>query len=126
MSADTIIKPDKETKAETKTRRIILFPIIHRFLFGRRRGSLRGVNARKPNPGTAPLGIYYHAPFCRKRCHFCYFRVYTDKNSHDVRRYMDATISELKAYANSPTLPAENRSSFILVVELLHICLPSN
>ena len=35
---------------------------------------------RPPAPGTA-LGIYLHIPFCRKRCHFCYFRVYTDKDS---------------------------------------------
>ena len=27
------------------------------------------------------LGLYLHIPFCRKRCHFCYFRVYTDKNA---------------------------------------------
>ena len=36
-----------------------------------------------PAPGV-PLGLYLHIPFCRKRCHFCYFRVYTDKNSDDV------------------------------------------
>ena len=30
---------------------------------------------------TSPLGLYLHIPFCRKRCHFCYFRVYTDKNA---------------------------------------------
>ena len=30
---------------------------------------------------SAPLGLYIHIPFCRKRCKFCYFRVYTDKNS---------------------------------------------
>ena len=36
-----------------------------------------------PAPG-APLGLYLHIPFCRKRCHFCYFRVYTDKNAEDV------------------------------------------
>jgi oxygen-independent coproporphyrinogen-3 oxidase len=35
---------------------------------------------RPPVPGT-PLGIYVHIPFCRKRCHFCYFKVYTDKDS---------------------------------------------
>ena len=35
---------------------------------------------RPPKPGT-PLGIYVHIPFCRKRCHFCYFKVYTDKDS---------------------------------------------
>ena len=36
-----------------------------------------------------PLGLYLHIPFCRKRCKFCYFRVYTDKNAQrrrDVRR----------------------------------------
>ncbi len=32
---------------------------------------------RPPQPGTR-LGLYLHIPFCRKRCHFCYFRVYTD------------------------------------------------
>src|SRR5262245_21049062 len=36
-----------------------------------------------PRPGT-PLGLYLHIPFCRKRCKFCYFRVYTDKNARDV------------------------------------------
>ncbi len=25
-----------------------------------------------------PLGLYLHIPFSRKRCKFCYFRVYTD------------------------------------------------
>ena len=35
---------------------------------------------RPPTPGT-PLGLYLHIPFCRKRCKFCYFRVYTDKNA---------------------------------------------
>ena len=32
-----------------------------------------------------PLGLYLHIPFCRKRCHFCYFRVYTDKNARRCR-----------------------------------------
>ena len=37
--------------------------------------------ARTPaRPGT-PLGLYLHIPFCRKRCHFCYFKVYTDKDA---------------------------------------------
>src|SRR5256886_10964398 len=30
-------------------------------------------------PSTA-LGLYTHIPFCRKRCHFCYFKVYTDRS----------------------------------------------
>ena len=36
-----------------------------------------------------PLGLYLHIPFCRKRCHFCYFRVYTDRNAREVESYLD-------------------------------------
>ena len=56
---------------------------------------------REPESGTT-LGIYVHIPFCRKRCHFCYFRVYTDKNSSAIKSYLDASLSELKLYANKP------------------------
>ena len=41
------------------------------------------------SPADVPLGLYLHIPFCRKRCHFCYFRVYTDKNAKDVQGYLD-------------------------------------
>src|SRR5579862_6986501 len=47
-----------------------------------------------PVPGT-PLGLYLHIPFCRKRCKFCYFRVYTDKNAKDIEVYLDALIKEV-------------------------------
>src|SRR5438874_12502570 len=36
---------------------------------------------------TNPLGLYVHIPFCRKRCHFCYFKVYTDKDSSAIKAY---------------------------------------
>jgi len=52
---------------------------------------------RPPAPGTA-LGVYLHIPFCRKRCHFCYFKVYTDKDASEIERYLDATIRELTLY----------------------------
>jgi oxygen-independent coproporphyrinogen-3 oxidase len=51
-----------------------------------------------PRPGV-PLGLYLHIPFCRKRCKFCYFRVYTDKNADQVERYSDALVQEQKLYA---------------------------
>ena len=54
---------------------------------------------RLPERGT-PLGMYLHVPFCRKRCHFCYFRVYTDKNSSEIRTYLDALVQELQIYAS--------------------------
>jgi oxygen-independent coproporphyrinogen III oxidase len=54
-----------------------------------------------PTPG-AKLGLYHHIPFCRKRCHFCYFRVYTDKNAKEIQTYLDATVTELKTLAERP------------------------
>lgn len=57
----------------------------------------------EPVPGTK-LGLYHHIPFCRKRCHFCYFRVYTDKNAKDIQTYLDATIAELKSIAQRPLI----------------------
>ena len=48
------------------------------------------------------LGLYLHIPFCRKRCKFCYFRVYTDKNAAAVQRYVDALLREARLYAERP------------------------
>jgi oxygen-independent coproporphyrinogen-3 oxidase len=55
-----------------------------------------------PSAIETPLGLYFHIPFCRKRCHFCYFRVYTDKNAGEIQRYLDAGIRELERYARAP------------------------
>jgi len=54
-----------------------------------------------PRPHT-PLGLYLHVPFCRKRCKFCYFRVYTDKNSKDIQTYLDALAQEVELYSALP------------------------
>jgi len=56
---------------------------------------------RPPAPET-PLGIYLHIPFCRKRCHFCYFKVYTDKNASEIETYLDTAIQELTLYSQKP------------------------
>src|SRR5436309_944507 len=61
----------------------------------------RTVLASPPQPGT-PLGLYLHIPFCRKRCKFCYFRVYTDKNARDVDVYLDALVKEVELYSKLP------------------------
>jgi oxygen-independent coproporphyrinogen-3 oxidase len=53
---------------------------------------------------STPLGLYAHIPFCRKRCHFCYFKVYTDKDSSEVRGYLDALLKELTVYAGKPVI----------------------
>jgi oxygen-independent coproporphyrinogen III oxidase len=49
-------------------------------------------------PSGVPLGLYLHIPFCRKRCHFCYFRVYTDKNASEVAEYLDVLAREWELY----------------------------
>jgi putative oxygen-independent coproporphyrinogen III oxidase len=54
-------------------------------------------------PRTAdPLGLYIHIPFCRKRCLFCYFKVYTDKNSQEIELYLNALIKENELYSRAP------------------------
>jgi len=65
--------------------------------------TVRGLLDQPQKPGV-PLGVYFHVPFCRKRCHFCYFRVYTDKNADEIKRYLDAGIAELEIYAKSPLI----------------------
>jgi oxygen-independent coproporphyrinogen-3 oxidase len=57
---------------------------------------------QKPSAKETPLGVYFHVPFCRKRCHFCYFRVYTDRNAQEIGHYLNAGIAELEMYAKSP------------------------
>jgi oxygen-independent coproporphyrinogen-3 oxidase len=60
-----------------------------------------GVNRGAGPPGSideVPLGLYLHIPFCRKRCHFCYFRVYTDKNANEVQSYLDVLAREWELY----------------------------
>jgi oxygen-independent coproporphyrinogen-3 oxidase len=84
---------------------------------------------RAPKPGT-DLGVYVHIPFCRKRCHFCYFKVYTDKDSSEIRGYIDAVIKELAAYASKPFIGGRKPSflyfgggtpSYLSVDQLKHL-----
>src|SRR4029453_5991406 len=55
-------------------------------------------------PTGGPRGLYPPIPFCRKRCHFCYFRVYTDKNAEEVGDYLDVLGREWELTARMPAL----------------------
>src|SRR4051812_39599595 len=57
-----------------------------------------------PADPSVPLGLYLHIPFCRKRCHFCYFRVYTDRNAQEVGHYLDVLAREWELYAAQPAI----------------------
>jgi oxygen-independent coproporphyrinogen-3 oxidase len=52
-----------------------------------------------PARAGTPLGLYLHVPFCRRRCKFCYFKVYIDKNASQVQDYLDALAREAELYA---------------------------
>ena len=67
-----------------------------------RRDAMPALHAA-PVPGV-PLGLYLHIPFCRKRCHFCYFRVYTDKNAREVADYLDVLAREWEIYSRLPAI----------------------
>ena len=63
-------------------------------------------------PSDTPLGIYLHVPFCRKRCHFCYFKVYTEMREAEIQQYLDAAIHELSLYSRKPFI-YERRPNFV-------------
>jgi oxygen-independent coproporphyrinogen-3 oxidase len=47
-------------------------------------------------PADVPLGLYLHIPFCRKRCKFCYFKVFTENKASDIQTYVDALAQEIE------------------------------
>ncbi len=55
-------------------------------------------------PRDVPLGLYLHIPFCRKRCKFCYFRVFTEKNAGEVEVYLSALSREIELVSQQPCM----------------------
>ncbi len=56
------------------------------------------------NPDPVPLGLYLHIPFCRKRCKFCYFRVYTNKNAKAIAEYVETIAKEAEMVSRRPAV----------------------
>lgn len=65
-----------------------------------------------PPKNDAPLGMYLHIPFCRKRCRFCYFKVYTDKKADEIVSYLESVGKELRMLADKPSV-AGRRPRFV-------------
>ena len=53
---------------------------------------------------SVPLGLYIHIPFCRKRCKFCYFRVYTNQNAKAIEEYVQSLIREVEMLSQKTAL----------------------
>ena len=75
-------------------------------------GDTAGVETLASADTETPLGLYMHIPFCRKRCKFCYFRVYVDKNAGEIQRYLDALAREVELYAEKAAF-AGRKLSFV-------------
>ena len=58
----------------------------------------------QPPGADVPLGLYLHIPFCRKRCKFCYFKVFTDQNAKDIEAYVSALCREIELVSQQPVM----------------------
>ena len=66
---------------------------------------IEAVMSQPPMAGT-PLGLYLHIPFCRKRCKFCYFKVFTDQNAKEIESYVAALCREIEMVSQLPVMGA--------------------
>lgn len=55
-------------------------------------------------PREVPLGLYLHIPFCRKRCKFCYFKVFTDNTAGQIEEYVQALTREIELVSRLPVM----------------------
>ncbi|MEX2286609.1 MAG: coproporphyrinogen-III oxidase family protein, partial [Planctomycetaceae bacterium] len=73
-------------------------------LWGREKvGEIASALESEPN-ADIPLGLYIHIPFCRKRCKFCYFRVYTNQNAQAIENYVQALSREFELLSRQPAV----------------------
>ena len=66
-------------------------------------GQVETALQQAPHTDT-PLGLYLHIPFCRKRCKFCYFKVFTDKNAKEIEEYVSALCKEIELVSKLPVM----------------------
>ena len=69
------------------------------------------IHALSHPPKPTPIGLYVHLPFCRQRCHYCYFRVYPRCTEEDVKLYTDSVLKELALYRRYPAIEGRSMNS---------------
>ena len=102
-----------EDQTEVGSYFVATYPPFSVWTDGGRRARRACRRSHAPPVAGVPLGLYLHIPFCRKRCHFCYFRVYTDKNAQEVGDYLDVAGARVGALrdAAGDRRPAARTSS---------------
>jgi oxygen-independent coproporphyrinogen-3 oxidase len=101
VQADPATTPTGAWKTEVGSVFVSNYP-PYSFWSGENLSAVKEVLDSPPGPSPAGLGLYLHIPFCRRRCKFCYFRVYVDKNSAEIRTYLEALAREVEIYGNMP------------------------
>ncbi len=61
-------------------------------------------SAMQGPPGEVPLGLYLHIPFCRKRCKFCYFKVFTERTAPEIEQYLAGLAREIELVSRLPVI----------------------
>ena len=112
MTSPVEVRPEDQAKTTAGNYFVANYPPFS-FWKPERKEEVFAALRQPPLPGT-PLGIYVHLPFCRKRCHFCYFRVYTGAAAKRdrVTAYVDAVLHELELYSQTP-LVAGRRPRYV-------------
>ncbi|HYK97833.1 MAG TPA: coproporphyrinogen-III oxidase family protein [Candidatus Acidoferrales bacterium] len=50
------------------------------------------------------FGLYLHLPYCRKRCTFCFYKVYTNRHLLPMDDYLAALHREIDMYGSRPEI----------------------
>ena len=58
-----------------------------------------------------PISLYFHIPFCKKRCGYCDFNTYAGKEDL-IPRYVNALIKEIISVARSAQAPLDVKTIF--------------
>ena len=58
----------------------------------------------RPVAKCSPMSLYLHVPFCRQRCHYCYFRVYPRRDDAEVAEYFSHVLKEFALYRDLPAV----------------------
>ena len=70
-----------------------------------------GIDAAWAKPN---FGLYVHLPYCRKRCTFCFYKVYTNRAAKPMDPYLDALHKELDMYGANPELHTRENLDFAI------------
>src|SRR4051812_42068855 len=88
----------KQDKTEVGSYFVANYPPFSTWSPGNAPAAIAALDA--PPAASTKHGLYLHIRFCRNRCKFCYFRVYSDKNSSNVDTNIDTLAREIELYAS--------------------------